>query len=82
MKNVGDFDGIAISLVIKVPVNYHMDYFNSEGNMINPWGGVKAMLTHSLSSILNVQSAHAPMFESKSPTRNESSVFSLLRDGA
>ena len=64
-ENVGDFDAIAISSVIKVPVNYHMDYFNSEGDMINPWGGVEAMLTHSLSSILNVQSAHAPMFESK-----------------
>lgn len=60
-----EFDAIAISSVIKVPVNYHMDYFKSEGNMINPWGGVEAMLTHSLSSILNVQSAHAPMFESK-----------------
>ena len=64
-EQAGDFDAVAISSVIKVPVNYHMDYFDSKGDMINPWGGVEAMLTHSLSSILNIQSAHAPMFESK-----------------
>ena len=32
--------------------------------MINPWGGVEAMLTHAISSVFNVPSAHAPMFES------------------
>ena len=64
-RRASNFDAVAISSVIRVPVNYHMDYFDSGGDMINPWGGVEAMLTHSLSSIMNVQSAHAPMFESK-----------------
>ena len=61
----GIFDAIAISSVIRVPLEYHLEYFRNEGHMVNPWGGVEAMLTHSLSSILNVQTAHSPMFESR-----------------
>ena len=30
-----------------------------------PWGGVEAMLTHALSSMFNVPTAHSPMFESR-----------------
>lgn len=59
------FDAIAISSVIRVPQEYHLEYFTNMGQMVNPWGGVEAMLTHSLSSILNVQTAHSPMFESR-----------------
>jgi len=40
-----------------------MDYFLSEGEMLNPWGGVEAMLTHAISHYYNVPSAHSPMFE-------------------
>ena len=64
-KKAGTFDVVALSSVINVPANYHLDYFKSEGRMVNPWGGVEAMLTHMLSSSLNVQTAHAPMFESR-----------------
>lgn len=60
-----DYDAVAISSVIDVPPNLHMDYFLSEGKMVNPWGGVEAMLTHTVSSLYNVPSAHSPMFESK-----------------
>lgn len=59
------FDAIAISSVIRVPLEYHLRYFANKGDMVNPWGGVEAMLTHSLSSILNIQTAHSPMFESR-----------------
>ena len=41
-----------------------MDYFTSGGEIINPWGGVEALLTHAVSSILDVPTAHAPMMES------------------
>ena len=58
------YDAVAISSIINVPKSYHMDYFRSEGNMINPWGGVEAMLTHALSYKFNIPSAHSPMFES------------------
>ena len=55
------YDALAISSIIKVPQNYHADYF--QGSMINPWGGIEAMLTHALSYKLNIPSAHAPMCE-------------------
>ena len=60
-----EYDAVAISSVIDVPPNLHMEYFLSEGKMVNPWGGVEAMLTHTVSSLYNVPSAHSPMFESK-----------------
>lgn len=60
----GQFDALAISSVIYVPYSYHMDYFNSKGTMVNPWGGVEAMLTHALSLMYDLPSAHAPMMES------------------
>ena len=60
-----EYDAVAIASVVEVPHNYHMDYFLSNGKMINPWGGVEAMLTHWVSLAYNVPSAHAPMLESK-----------------
>jgi len=60
-----DFEAIALSSVIRVPQSYHMDYFLAGGEMVNPWGGVEAMLTHTISSFINMPSAHAPMLESK-----------------
>ena len=32
--------------------------------MINPWGGVEAMLTHALSMFYDIPTAHSPMLES------------------
>ena len=61
----GDYDAVALSSVINVPLDYHLDYFKGEGKMVNPWGGVEAIWTHALSSILDVPTAHAPMFESR-----------------
>ena len=60
----GDFDAVAISSVIDVPHEFHQGYFDAEGEMVNPWGGVEAMLTHSLSMVFGVPTAHSPMFES------------------
>lgn len=62
----GQFDAVALSSVIDVPFECHQGYFDSKGDMVNPWGGVEAMLTHTLSSIYNVPTAHSPMFESRS----------------
>lgn len=60
-----EYDAVAISSVIKVPEEFHQGYFDSAGEMVNPWGGVEAMLTHAISSIFNVPSAHSPMFETQ-----------------
>lgn len=60
-----DYDALAISSVISVPRDFHETYFSSAGNMINPWGGVEAMLTHAISNRFNVPSAHSPMLETR-----------------
>lgn len=61
----GTYDAVALSSVIDVPHDFHQDYFDAAGEMVNPWGGVEAMLTHTLSSMYNVPTAHSPMFESR-----------------
>ncbi len=57
------YDAVALSSVIKVPQNFHKDYYIED--MLNPWGGVEAMLTHTISQLFNIPSAHSPMMESK-----------------
>ena len=61
----GTYDAVAISSVVDVPDHYHQGYFDAAGEIVNPWGGVEAMLTHTLSSIYNIPTAHSPMFESR-----------------
>ncbi len=58
-------DAIAVSSVIAVPAEFHQDYFDSDGSMVNPWGGVEAIFTHSLSLLHGLPSAHSPMIESE-----------------
>ena len=60
----GRYDAMAIASVIEVDDEYHEKYFHSDGNMINPWGGVEAMLTHALSLLYDIPTAHSPMLES------------------
>ena len=60
-----DYDAVAITSQIIVPPGYHADYFDSNGEMVNPWGGVEAMLTHAVSALYDVPSAHSPMLETQ-----------------
>jgi len=62
-KYRANYDAIGLSTFIKVPDHYHADYFSSD-NMINPWGGVEAILTHSIAEFFNIHCAHAPMMTS------------------
>lgn len=62
---IGMFDAVSLSTVIDVPFEFHQDYFDAAGAMVNPWGGVEAMFTHALSSVYDVPAAHSPMFESR-----------------
>ncbi|MDR3638826.1 MAG: DUF3326 domain-containing protein [Isosphaeraceae bacterium] len=61
----GECDAIAISSVIDVPPEFHQDYFDSSGDMVNPWGGVEAIFTHAISLLEGKPSAHSPMIESE-----------------
>ena len=62
---IGEFDAVALTSVIEIPSELHSNYYRLEGNLINPWGGVEAMLTHSVSLKYGVPTAHSPMFESR-----------------
>ncbi len=60
-----EFDAVALSTLINIPTHFHSDYFGPDSeDMVNPWGGVEAMLTHAISSIYDIPSAHAPMMNS------------------
>ena len=61
----GEYDAVAITSQIIVPPGYHADYFDSMGAMVNPWGGVEAMLTHAVSALYDIPSAHSPMLETQ-----------------
>lgn len=60
----GEFDAMAIASVINVDDDYHERYFHCDGEMTNPWGGVEAMLTHALTMLYDIPTAHSPMLES------------------
>ncbi len=62
---VGKFDAVALSSVIEIPAELHRNYYHQGGDLINPWGGVEAMLTHAISLKYGVPTAHSPMFESR-----------------
>lgn len=65
LKNYREqYDAVALSSLIQVPEGFHKDYFHKE-DMVNPWGGVEAMLTHAISLIFDVPSAHSPMQTSR-----------------
>jgi len=70
----GSYDAVAISSMISVPLSYHTDYFESAGNMLNPWGGVEAMLTHTVSTLYDIPSAHAPMLENQEIANMETGI--------
>lgn len=56
-----NYDAIALATKITPhmdSISLHQNYF--KGESANPWGGAEAALTHAISSILNVPSAHAP----------------------
>ena len=55
-----DFDALALSSTINISDNSEKIYFESKGEIVNPWGGAEAMLTHAISVLFNIPSAHAP----------------------
>lgn len=60
------YDAIALATRITPhidTVELHRAYFGQGGP--NPWGGVEAILTHLLSTVLDVPSAHAPTMSSE-----------------
>lgn len=62
----GTYDAVALATRITPhidTVELHRSYFGEGGP--NPWGGVEAILTHLISSVLDVPAAHAPTMSSE-----------------
>jgi hypothetical protein len=57
----GSYDAVALATMVKVPIDSQEEYFSNEGEMINPWGGAEAIFTHTVSSLFDVPTAHAPI---------------------
>lgn len=64
-KYRSQYDAVALSTEIEVPDNYYEDYFQDDNIKVNPWGGVEAMLTHAISMLFDIPSAHSPMMSSE-----------------
>ena len=62
-KYKGEYDAIAIASIIRTEDGVHEEYFESDGDVVNPWGGVEAMLTHTVSHFYDVPAAHGPITE-------------------
>lgn len=60
-----EYDAIGLSTFIEVPKEYHLNYFKESIDMINPWGGIEAMLTHSIAEEFKIPCAHSPMMSSR-----------------
>jgi hypothetical protein len=62
-QHKGEFDVLALASIVDIPneMDSILNYFSQD--CVNPWGGVEAMLTHAVSHILNLPSAHAPLVE-------------------
>lgn len=59
----GDYDAVAITSLVEIPSEVRDCYYRNGG--VNPWGGVEAMLTHTISHCFQIPCAHAPMMESQ-----------------
>ena len=62
-RHAGQYDAVAITSPILVQSEHYDRYFSSDGDMVNPWGGVEAMLTHAVTALYGVPAAHGPMVE-------------------
>ena len=70
-SRLGEFDAVAITSVIHLPLELHENYYRLGGEVVNPWGGVEAMLTHAVSLKYGIPSAHAPMLESRTVSETD-----------
>ena len=58
-------DAVAITSRIDIEDDVRDTYLASQGEAVNPWGGVEALLTHALSQACSLPVAHAPMMLSE-----------------
>jgi hypothetical protein len=59
------YDAVALASIIEMSLAEAKEYFVSDGSIVNPWGGVEALLTHALTMMYGIPTAHAPMLQDK-----------------
>jgi hypothetical protein len=64
-KFKNEYSAIGLSTFIEVPQEYHTNYFKDDVDMVNPWGGIESMLTHSIAEEFKIPCAHSPMMASR-----------------
>jgi len=70
-------DAVAITTVVDMDADEQETYFGEPAlqsdrapdaepllEAVNPFGGIEALLTHCLSSLFNIPTAHSPMYDS------------------
>ena len=70
------YDAVAIATPIDVDEGVAREYFESEGNNVNPWGAIEAEVSRRVAKALNAPVAHAPV-ESEN-TKLEEELFHIL----
>ena len=68
------YDVFALSTIIKMPHELHERYYQ-EDDIVNPFGGIEAMLTHSLAEIFRKPAAHSPMMPSREEDNIETGII-------
>jgi hypothetical protein len=60
-----EYDAVAISSIVNIPKGCRTYYYSQlKEDIANPWGGIEAMLTHTVTSLFGIPAAHSPMLES------------------
>jgi hypothetical protein len=54
------YDAIGLTTRIEVPLELELEYYKNS-DTVNPWGGIEAMLTHSIACAFDIPCAHSPM---------------------
>lgn len=60
-KYKNEYDCFALHTVTETELETSYKYFVKDEIEVNPWSGLEAMITHTISNLCNVRAAHAPM---------------------
>lgn len=63
-KYKNDYDAIGLATIVDVPGNADREYFLTHEEVVNPWGGIEAMITHSVAEAFRMPCAHSPLSSS------------------
>jgi len=74
-KYRGRVDAIALSTVVNVPRDLQNTYFRDLEEVVNPYGGPEAILTHGISTLFDLPAAHSPMYESLEVLRDSDGIM-------